>query len=134
MINRKFGWLVILGLGSSLAIALLFSSPLVKADAKKLELLGQATFPTGFMFQDTEVGGLSGITYNPDLDVYYAISDDRGEKTPSRFYTLKIDLTNIDLKRLIQRPTPHQMLWMKTRFNFKPSPPCETPRVSFSLP
>ncbi|MDY7022654.1 MAG: esterase-like activity of phytase family protein [Cyanobacteriota bacterium] len=58
------------------------------------ELIGQVTFPTGFMFQDTEVGGLSGITYNSKKQVYYAISDDRSSKAPARFYTLKIDLNS----------------------------------------
>ena len=29
-----------------------------------LEFIGEATFPTGFMYQGTEVGGLSGIDYD----------------------------------------------------------------------
>ncbi|NNL68457.1 MAG: esterase-like activity of phytase family protein, partial [Acidimicrobiia bacterium] len=41
---------------------------------------------------DTEVGGLSGITYDRRRNVYYALSDDRSQRAPSRFYTLKIDL------------------------------------------
>ncbi len=45
-------------------------------------------------YQDTVVGGLSGITYNPQKDEYYAISDDRSRKSPARFYTLKINLDN----------------------------------------
>ena len=57
----------------------------------EVEFLGQATLPTGFLFQKTVVGGLSGITYDPKQKVYYAISDDRSEKSPARFYTLKID-------------------------------------------
>lgn len=58
-----------------------------------VNFLGEATLPTGFSFQGTELGGLSGITYNPNKNVYYAISDDRSEKAPARFYTLKIDLS-----------------------------------------
>ncbi len=57
-------------------------------------LMGQATIPTGFVFQNTELGGLSGITYNPNQQVYYAISDDRSSIAPARFYTLKIDLSS----------------------------------------
>ena len=58
----------------------------------KLRFLGEATFPTGFQFQDTEVGGLSGIDYDRRRQIYYAISDDRSDKNPARFYTLSIDL------------------------------------------
>jgi hypothetical protein len=58
-----------------------------------IEFIGQAILPTGLSFQKTEVGGLSGITYDSKNDLYYAISDDRGQKAPARFYTLKINLT-----------------------------------------
>ena len=56
------------------------------------EFLGIATFPTGTIFADTEVGGLSSITYDYKKGVYYALSDDRSQTNPSRFYTLAIDL------------------------------------------
>ncbi|MTJ52115.1 esterase-like activity of phytase family protein, partial [Anabaena sp. UHCC 0253] len=58
-----------------------------------IEFIGQATLPTGLSFQKTEIGGLSGITYDAQNNLYYAISDDRGQKAPPRFYTLKIDLS-----------------------------------------
>ncbi len=55
--------------------------------------LGEATLPAGLQFQNTEVGGLSGITYDAERQVYYAIADDRSQKAPARFYTLAIDLS-----------------------------------------
>jgi len=62
------------------------------------ESLGIVTFPTGYMFSDTEVGGLSGITYDAKEGVYYALSDDRGDEppdfVPSRYYTVDIDLSD----------------------------------------
>ncbi|MBE9250832.1 esterase-like activity of phytase family protein [Dolichospermum sp. LEGE 00240] len=58
-----------------------------------IEFIGQATLPTGLTFQKTEFGGLSGITYDAKNNLYYAISDDRGQKVPPRFYTLTIDLS-----------------------------------------
>jgi len=58
-----------------------------------IEFIGEATLPTGLIFQKTQVGGLSGITYDTKNDLYYAISDDRGQKAPPRFYTLTIDLS-----------------------------------------
>jgi len=59
-----------------------------------LEFIGEATFPTGYRFRDTEVGGLSGIDYNRRRGVYYAISDDRSSTSPARFYTLAINLSD----------------------------------------
>ncbi len=55
------------------------------------------TFPTGFQFGGTQVGGLSGITYSNNDQTYYSISDDRGNREdgePARFYTLDIDLSD----------------------------------------
>jgi len=57
-----------------------------------INFLGEATIPTGFSFQGTEFGGLSGITYDSTKDIYYGVSDDRSERAPARFYTLKINL------------------------------------------
>ena len=58
-----------------------------------VEFIGEATLPTGLSFQKTEVGGLSGITYDAKNNLYYVISDDTGRKAPPRFYTFKIDLS-----------------------------------------
>jgi 3-phytase len=55
-------------------------------------LLGEYSFPSKGTFQDTVVGGLSGIAYDAARGVYYAVCDDRGEHQPPRFYTLEIDL------------------------------------------
>ena len=57
-----------------------------------VEFLGEVTFPTGLTFEDTEIGGLSGIVYDAEHQVYYSISDDRSQNNPARFYTLEIDL------------------------------------------
>ena len=72
-------------------------TPTVDASRKSVtgvEFLGQATFATGTLFQTTELGGLSGITYDASNQIYYSIADDRSEKNPARFYTLKIDLSD----------------------------------------
>ncbi|WP_245939689.1 esterase-like activity of phytase family protein [Stenomitos frigidus] len=49
-------------------------------------------------FEGTRVGGLSGITYDRQHDRFYAISDDRSEFAPARFYTLKLALDKADAK------------------------------------
>lgn len=65
----------------------------------QIDFIGRAIFPTGSPFQGTEIGGLSGITYDADRQVYYVISDDRSSKAPARFYSVKIDLTSVKLEK-----------------------------------
>jgi hypothetical protein len=59
-----------------------------------IDFIGSAVFPTGFAFQETPMGGFSGITYDTKKQLYYTVSDDRSEKAAARFYTLKIDISN----------------------------------------
>ncbi|MEL7036136.1 MAG: esterase-like activity of phytase family protein [Cyanobacteria bacterium J06592_8] len=59
-----------------------------------VEFLGEVVFETGFEFYNTEVGGISGMTYNPFQNIYYALSDDRSSINDARFYTVEIDLTD----------------------------------------
>ena len=62
------------------------------AKPPELEFRGQAIIPTGTMFAGTVVGGLSSITYDAAAGVFYALSDDQGQISPVRFYTLRIDV------------------------------------------
>lgn len=68
-----------------------------RKDVAGIEFLGEVTLPTGAQFDGTEVGGLSGITYDKAAGVFYAISDDRSQIDPARFYTLTIDLADLEL-------------------------------------
>ncbi|MEX0270278.1 esterase-like activity of phytase family protein [Leptolyngbyaceae cyanobacterium UHCC 1019] len=56
-----------------------------------LDFLSSYTLPNQ-KFQDTPVGGLSALTYDRQRNLVYAISDDRSEFAPARFYTLKLNL------------------------------------------
>ena len=56
-----------------------------------VDFLGEYQLPKQ-TFEDTPVGGLSAITYDRPRDRFYALSDDRGDLAPARFYTLKLDL------------------------------------------
>jgi hypothetical protein len=58
------------------------------------ELIGTVNFPTGYTFAGTQVGGLSSITYDESRGVFYALSDDRSQINPARFYTLDINLSD----------------------------------------
>ncbi|MBE9231530.1 esterase-like activity of phytase family protein [Cuspidothrix issatschenkoi LEGE 03284] len=90
---RKFSLILLFTL-PLITIGLFFSNfASASVIITNVEFIGQATLPTGLSFQNTELGGLSGITYDAKNNLYYGISDDRGEKAPARLYTLKIDLS-----------------------------------------
>jgi hypothetical protein len=55
-----------------------------------LEFLGEYRIPNNFMLDGVKVGGLSGLTYDPQKGLFYAISDDRSNHGPARFYTLRV--------------------------------------------
>ena len=62
-----------------------------------IEYIGEVVFPTGEMFDGTEIGGLSSITYDTTRQVYYTLSDDQGNRPsgdPVRYYTLDIDISD----------------------------------------
>ncbi len=63
-----------------------------------LSYLGSYDIPTGFTENGVEVGGLSGIEFDPSTGRYVSISDDRSEKAPARFYNLDIDVSASGLK------------------------------------
>ncbi|MDY7014983.1 MAG: esterase-like activity of phytase family protein [Cyanobacteriota bacterium] len=56
-----------------------------------LEFLGEYQLPKT-PFQETQVGGLSAMTYDRKTARFYALSDDRSQFAPARFYTLKLHL------------------------------------------
>ncbi|MBU7585317.1 MAG: esterase-like activity of phytase family protein [Nostoc sp. TH1S01] len=85
-----------------------------------INFIGEATLSNGLSFQKTEVGGLSGITYDAKNDLYYAISDDRGQKAPARFYTFKINLSKGVLENSDVIPVGVTMLLNKDGQNFPP--------------
>lgn len=60
--------------------------------APSLKLVSSIEIPFDEMFQNTKVGGLSGIDYDAKNDLYYLISDDRSMFNNSRFFTAKIRL------------------------------------------
>jgi hypothetical protein len=93
------GWPKILGLWLGLLSLFVLTScslPQVRAEARiflnlQLGFLGEYALPVR-EFEQTQVGGLSGLTYDRQRDRFYAVSDDRSQRSPARFYTLKLDL------------------------------------------
>jgi len=56
-----------------------------------LDFIGVQTIPYGYQFRHTLVGGLSALDYDVASGHFVAISDDRSQKNPARFYDLKLD-------------------------------------------
>lgn len=54
---------------------------------------GALVLPTGLKIGGVEFGGVSGLDYDPDGEVFCAISDDRSDKAPARFYKVKLDMS-----------------------------------------
>ena len=87
---RKLLFLVVLP-----AILLSCSNLKQTIDSKptpSLKLVSSIEIPFEETFQNTKVGGLSGIDYDAKNDLYYLICDDRSMFNDSRFYTAKIRL------------------------------------------
>ena len=51
-----------------------------------LRLIGEQQLPNDLMVDDTLVGGLSGLDYDPESDRWIVLSDDRSDEAPARFY------------------------------------------------
>ncbi|MEV5548718.1 esterase-like activity of phytase family protein [Streptomyces sp. NPDC052309] len=56
----------------------------------RARLLGEKIVPHKLTFRNTTVGGLSGIDRDPCTGEYVAVSDDRSNLQPARFYTASI--------------------------------------------
>lgn len=78
-------------------LSLLGTVPIAGADeggvVSSLDLLGEVTIETGTMFDGTEFGGISGLAQVGGTE-YLALSDDRSERSPARFYTVGIDVSD----------------------------------------
>ena len=61
--------------------------------AEKLRFVGDVDFATGEKFMETEIGGLSGITFDAETGKLHAVSDDKGFVNDTRYYTFDVSLT-----------------------------------------
>ncbi|WP_434733980.1 esterase-like activity of phytase family protein [Rhizobium sp. YTUHZ044] len=63
-----------------------------------LSYLGEFVISTGHMENGVEFGGISGLDFDAATGHYIAISDDRSDRAPARFYELDIDVDASGLK------------------------------------
>lgn len=93
--------LIALGSAQATEIGATFETPCPFGDcaaAISLTFLGEVSLPTGEMNNGVEFGGISGLDFDKASGRYVAISDDRSEKAPARFYELEIDIDGKALK------------------------------------
>ncbi len=94
MIKKSF-------LHTIIILVLLFSSCIsakhsLNHDTKisSLKFLDEYIIPYDLHYDNTWVGGLSGVDYDKEKDRYFIISDERSATSPARFYTAKIQINN----------------------------------------
>ncbi|ANL72265.1 phytase-like protein [Rhizobium phaseoli] len=63
-----------------------------------LSYLGEFVIATGQMENGVEFGGVSGLDFDATTGHYIAISDDRSDRAPARFYELDVDVDASGLK------------------------------------
>jgi hypothetical protein len=68
------------------------TAPAPPAGPPVLRLIGEATLPHRLQFKGSTVGGLSALDHDPVTGTWVALSDDRSELQPARFYTLRVDV------------------------------------------
>lgn len=70
------------------------TSSLLSPPIKSLRFLDEYDIPYNMRFNNTTIGGLSGIDYDTKNNRYYLVSDDRSAIAPARFYTAQIDISS----------------------------------------
>ena len=63
-------------------------------DVSRIRFLDELRVPFSFKLGGIEVGGISGMTYNPLEDVYYALIDG-GSRPVAAFNTLRLGVDEI---------------------------------------
>jgi hypothetical protein len=84
--------------------------------AVKLRLIGDQNIPTGEKFKETEIGGLSGLTYDKEKNRILVVSDDRSRINGARFYEFDLKL---DEKSFSVTPVEVVILKNKDKQPFK---------------
>ena len=89
--------------------------------APRLRLIGETRLPHSLQFQNTTVGGLSGIDFDQASGRLCLLSDDGGSQSPPRFYTARlaltadkfsdIELTDVTFLQGFNAPDPEAIRW-----------------------
>lgn len=85
-------------------LSLMLIGLISESDARSvdLEFIDDNVFATGTMIDGKEFGGISGLAWNSEKQVFFAISDDRGSRAPVRYYHLKFQLSGAPPNEVFQ--------------------------------
>lgn len=87
--------------GATLSLAILsFALPALAQTPEQPVLVDQIVLPTELMLDGVPFGGISGLDYDPENDIFYTISDDRAQNGPARFYTIGLTLDGNEITGL----------------------------------
>jgi len=97
------------------------AQPTSRERVPRLRLIGETRLPHKLQYQNTIVGGLSGIDFDAASNTLYLLSDDGGRQSPPRFYTARLALTNdklgeieltgVTLLQGLTAPDPEAIRW-----------------------
>ncbi|MGV6872352.1 esterase-like activity of phytase family protein [Pseudochelatococcus sp. B33] len=82
------------------AFGIVTSAALAQNAREPVGLIGEIRLPTEIAIGGFPFGGISGLDYDPHSGLFYAISDDRAEFGPARFYKLRLDYTAAGITKL----------------------------------
>ena len=68
------------------------AAPAFAVDVEVASLVAEIDLPIDLVDEKVQLGGLSGLTYDPGCGLFYALTDDRGYLAPPRVYALKLEL------------------------------------------
>jgi hypothetical protein len=105
----------------------------VQVAPTSLRLIDVYDIPYQFSFQQTTVGGLSGIDYDSAQQIFYTISDDRSALQPARFYSMKIvfndqQIDTVLFQQVITLKQPNGQLYPSSKENPQQTPDPEAIR------
>lgn len=85
-----------------LAVCATTQAKTTRHNTPELLFLGENEIKTGTLFNEVQIGGLSGIYYDKTADLYYAISDSRNtpQEGLARIYALKINTSARGIEQL----------------------------------
>lgn len=90
---------------------------------EKLKFIGDVNLKTGEIYKETELGGLSGLVYDQKNKKILAISDDRSQKNPARFYEFDIDISeksfSIKPSNIITLKDENNLVFKKNDIDFE---------------
>jgi hypothetical protein len=78
---------------------------------KEIKFVSEFIIPNDAQFENTTVGGLSGIDYDAKREVYYLACDDPSTLNPSRFYTARVMISEKGIESVLNSGV--DTLWNK---------------------